>query len=196
MYDYNTAITLWPAASLPANVAHELQKIGVDLAAQKVNDGWFTARRTSDGGVIVLDLAFGDCQYGLTDLEALLATLRLARIAYVAWDEIACIGCAFDTASGIERQFNIVADGKPVLTASNLEELEDRYRDAGELTDAIRAWLRLPIPNDLTDLADGEVVILTLPDETDEDDDIIEIIGDLDRPDSPVRACAPQTAAR
>jgi hypothetical protein len=174
-----SAITLWPAASLPASVARELHRLEVDLAAQEVNDGLFTARRTPDG-TIVLDLSFDNRRYGLTDLEAVLATLRLARISYVAWDEIACVGYAFDPASDTERRFNIVADGKPVLTASDLAQFEDRYRDAEALVDAIRAWLRLPIPDGLSDLADGELTIVTVPDETDEDDDPIEILGEVD----------------
>jgi hypothetical protein len=184
MYEsYNAAITLWPAATLPASVAHELHSVGVDLAAQKVNDGWFTAQRTAEGA-IVLDLSFGDCQHGLTGLEAVLATLRLARISYVAWDvkkgEIAGTGRAFDPASGIERQFSVMGDGEPVLTASDLEEFQGRYGDAEALIDGIRAWLRLPTPAGLSDLADGELTIVTVPDETDEDDDPIETIGEAD----------------
>jgi hypothetical protein len=182
---YNASITLWPAAALPASVADELHSVGVDLAAKKVNDGWFTARRTAEGA-IVLDLSFGDCLHGLTGLEAVLATLRLARISYVAWDakkeEIAGTGRAFDPASGIEREFSVMADGEPVLTASDLEEFQGRYRNADELIDAIRAWLRLPIPDGLSDIADGELTIVTVPDETDEDDDPIEIIGGVDGP--------------
>lgn len=182
---YNAAITLWPATALPASVAHELHCVGVDLTAHNVHDGWFTARRTSEGAV-VLDLSFGDCLYGLSGLEAVLATLRLARISYVAWDakkgEVASAGRAFDPTSGVEREFTVTADGEPVLTASDLEEFEGRYRNAAELVEAIRAWLQLPIPSDLTDLADGELRIVTVPDETDEDDDRVEIVGAVDGP--------------
>jgi hypothetical protein len=182
---YNAALTLWPATPLPASVAHELHSVGVDLAAQKVNDGWFTAQRTAEGA-IVLDLSFGDCRHGLTGLEAVLATLRLARISYVAWDvkkaEIAGTGRAFDPTSGIEREFTVMGDGEPVLTASDLEAFEGGYGNADELIDGIRAWLRLPTPDELTDLADGELTIVTVPDETDEDDDPIEIIGEVDGP--------------
>jgi hypothetical protein len=182
---YNATLTLWPATPLPASVAHALHGVGVDLAAQKVNDGWFTAQRTAEG-TIVLDLSFGDCRHGLTGLEAVLATLRLARISYVAWDvkkgEIAGTGRAFDPAGGIEREFSVMGDGEPVLTASDLEEFEGRYGNADELIGGIRAWLRLPTPDELADLADGELTIVTVPDETDEDDDPIEIIGEVDGP--------------
>ena len=45
----------------------------------------------------------GAARYGLTDLEAVLATLRLADISYVAWDvkegEVAGTGRSFDPAT-------------------------------------------------------------------------------------------------
>lgn len=182
---YNAVITLWPATPLPASVAHELHSVGVDLAAHKVSDGCFTTQRTAEG-TIVLDLSFGDCQHGLAGLEGVLATLRLARISYVAWDvkkrEIAGTGRAFDPTSGIEREFTVMGDGEPVLTASDLEEFEGRYGDAHELINGIRAWLRLPTPDNLTVIADGELAIVTVPDDADEDDDPVEIIGEVDRP--------------
>jgi hypothetical protein len=181
MHESYSAIVLWPAASLPASVARELHKLGVDLAAQKVNDGLFALRRTPEG-TIVLDVSFDNYEYGLIDLEAVLARLRIARMSYVAWDELASIGYAFDAASEIERQFNIVTDGKPVLTSSDLEQFEGRCRDAEALVDAIRAWLRLPIPDDLSDLANGEVTIAIVPDDEDEDDDPVEIVSALDGP--------------
>src|SRR4029077_17875981 len=126
MYEsYNAVITLWPAASLPASVARELHNVGVDLAAQEVNEGRFPARATPEG-TVVLDLSFENCLYGLTGLEAVLATLRLARISYVAWDvkkdEIAGTAGAFAPTSDIECKFSVRGDGEPVLTASDLEE--------------------------------------------------------------------------
>ncbi|HEX5308944.1 MAG TPA: hypothetical protein VFW38_07680 [Solirubrobacteraceae bacterium] len=182
---YDAAITLWPATPLPASAARELHSVGVNLAAQKVNDGWFTARRTAEGAV-VLDLSFGDCPHGLTHLEAVLATLRLARISYVAWDvkkgEIAGTGRSFDPTSGIEQQFTVMGDGEPVLTASDLEEFQGRYDTAEALLEAIHEWLRLPTPSGLTDLADGELTITIAPEETDEEDDPIEILGEVDGP--------------
>lgn len=186
MYEsYNAAIILWPATPLPASVAAHLHSAGVDLTAKKVNGGRLAVRRTT-AGTVVLDLTFECCQYGLTGLEAVLATLRLARISYVAWDvregEIAGSGREFDPECGIERHFSVMADGEPLLTASDLEEIESGSLNAEQLIEAIRAWLALPIPNDLTDLADGEVTILTVPDEADEDDDPVEIVGAVEEP--------------
>jgi hypothetical protein len=179
MHESYSAITLWPAASLPASVARELQRLGVNLATQEVNDGLVTVRATPEG-TVVLDVSFDNYTYGLIDLEAALATLRIARISYLAWDELASIGYAFDPATEIERQFNTVADGKPVFTSGDLKQLEDRYHDAEALVDAIRAWLRPPIPDDLSDLPDGELTIAIVPDEEDEDDDRIEIVSEAD----------------
>ena len=177
---YNTALSLWPAATLPASVTRELRSVGVDLAAHKVNDGQFSARRTA-AGTVLLDLSFDGLQDGLTALEAVLATLRLARISYVAWDakqgEIAGTGRAFDPDSAIEREFSVMADGEPVLTASDLSEFEGNHSDARELIDAIHAWLRLPIPNDLSDIADDELTIVTVSDCEEEDDDPVEMVG-------------------
>ena len=186
MYEsYNAAIILWPATPLPASVAAQLHSAGVDLAAEKVNGGRLAVRRTP-AGTVVLDITFECCQYGLTGLEAVLATLRLARISYVAWDvregEIAGSGREFDPECGIERHFSVMADGEPLLTASDLEELEGGSLKAEDLVEAIRAWLALPVPNGLTDLADGEVTILTVSDEEDEDDDRVEIVGAVEEP--------------
>jgi hypothetical protein len=175
---YHAAITLWPATPLPASVAAELHSAGVDLAAKKVNDGRLTTRCTPEG-VVVLDLSFERCQYGLTGLEAVLATLRLARISYVAWvrdGEIAGTGRAFDPDSGIEQQFSVTADGEPVLTASDLEEFEGRFGTAEALLESIKGWLRLPTPEELTDLDPHEVTILTVPDDEDPDESV-ETVG-------------------
>lgn len=96
---YDVTVALWPATPLPAIVAHQLRQVGVDLSALKVKDGSLTASRTVDGAV-VLELSFGDCRYGLTDLEGVLATTRLAHLSYIAWDakkgEIAGTGRSYD----------------------------------------------------------------------------------------------------
>lgn len=182
---YTAAITLWPAATLPASVADELRRVRVNLADQSVSDGSFALRRTHEG-IVVLDLSFDDCHYGLTGLEAALATLRLARISYAAWDvqhgDVVGTGRAYDPASGIERQFSVTTDGEPVLTAGDLEEFQGRYSAADELIAAIGVWLQPTTPTELTDIADGETVIVTVPDETDEDDDRVEIVGEVDGP--------------
>jgi hypothetical protein len=171
---YNAAIILWPATPLPASVAAELHSAGVDLAAKKVNGGRLAARRTPDG-TVVLDLTFECRQWGLDGIEAVLATLRLARISYVAWDvregEIAGTGRAFEPERGIERYFSVMADGEPILTASDLQEFEGRFGTAEALLESVKGWLRLPTPDVLTELDVDEVTILTVPDEADEDDD-------------------------
>ena len=165
---YNATLALWPATPLPASVAHELHELGVDLSTFTVNDGWLTASCTGDD-TLVLELSFGRRRYGLTDLEAVLATLRLAGISYVAWDvkkgEAAGTGRSFDPATRIERQFTVMADGEPVLTASDLEEFEGRYGTGEALLDGIREWLRLPIPDSLTELTVEELAIVTVPDD-------------------------------
>ena len=180
---YDVTLTLWPATPLPASVAHELHELGVNLSTFTVNNGWFTARRTEDE-TLILDLSFGEVRHGLTDLEAVLATLRLAGISYVAWDvkkgEIAGTGRSFDPATRTEREFTVMGDGEPVLTASDLEEFEGRYGTPERLIEGIQAWLRLPIPQDLSELSIDELAIVTVPDD-DEDEDQ-EIVGDVDGP--------------
>ncbi|MGA9313925.1 MAG: hypothetical protein WBV77_04775 [Solirubrobacteraceae bacterium] len=188
MYEsYNAAIILWPATPLPANVAAELHNAGVDLTAKKVNGGRLAAK-CSPEGTVVLDLTFESRQWGLDGMEAVLATLRLARISYVAWDvregEIAGTGREFQPERGIERYFSVMADGEPILTASDLEEFEGRFGTAETLLNSIRGWLRLPTPEDLTDLGLDELSIPIVPEEEDEDDDRVEIIGAVEDPPS------------
>ena len=182
---YNATLALWPATPLPANVAHELHALGVNLSTFTVNNGWLTASCTDDD-TLVLDLSFGRRRCGLTDLEAVLATLRLAGISYVAWDikqgEAAGTGRSFDPATRIERQFTVMADGGPVLTASDLEQFEGRYGTAEALIDGIRDWLRLPIPDSLTELTVEELAIVILPDDEEDEDESVEIVGDVDGP--------------
>lgn len=182
---YNATLTFWPATPLPTSVAHELHQLGVNLSAYTVNDGWLTASHTGED-TLVLDLSFGRRRGGLTDLEAVLATLRLADISYVAWDikqgETAGTGRAFNPATRIEHQFSVMADGEPVLTASDLEEFEGRYGTAEALIDGIREWLRLPIPDGLTELTIEELAIAIVPDDEEDEDEPVEILGDVDGP--------------
>jgi len=170
---YNAAITLWPAAKLPASVAEELRSAGVDLNTKKVNGGRLAVQSTPEG-TLVLDLTFESCQWGLSGLEAVLARLRLARISYVAWDvregEIAGTCHEFNRDTGVESCFSVMADGEPILTASDLKEFQGRHDTAETLLAAIRRWLRLPIPRDLTDLADGEQTIEIVPDDPEDED--------------------------
>lgn len=181
---HDATLTFWPATPLPASVAHQLQERGVDLSTFTVNDGSLTARHTAEQ-TVVLELSFSDCRYGLTDLEAVLATLRLAGISYVAWDakkgEVAGTGRSFNPAAGIERQFTVMGDGELVLTASDLEEFEGRYGTAEALIEGLQAWLRLPIPQDLSELSTDELEIETVPDDDDQDE-LCEILGDVGGP--------------
>jgi hypothetical protein len=182
---YNATLTLWPAQPLPASVAHELHELGVNLSTFTVNDGWLSGLCTDDD-TLVLSVSFGRRRCGLTDLEAVLATLRLAGISYVAWDvkqgEAAGTGRSFDPATRIERQFTVMANGEPVLTGSDLEEFEGRHGTAEALIDGIRGWLRLPIPDSLTELTVEELAIVIVPDDEDDEDEPVEILGDVDGP--------------
>jgi hypothetical protein len=158
---YDTTLILWPATPLAASVAHQLRDVGVDLSELKVKDGWFTAHRTADD-TVVLDLSFGDCPYGLTDLEAVLATARLAGLSYVAWDakktEIAGTARSYDPGSGVEREFTVMGDGEPVLTSSDLDAFE-HFGTAEALLCEVRAWLRLPLPQNLSQV-DGFTIVI------------------------------------
>ncbi len=162
---YSSHLTLWPATPLTAGVARELTWLGVDLAAIQVNKGTLSASRAEE--VLVLDFGFQDMLYGLTDLEAVLATLRLADISYVAWDledgAAAGNGRAYDARLGIEQRFTVTPAGEPVLSVSDLEEFEDRCDTAEDLISALQASLRLAIPAHLTPVAAGEAQITIQP---------------------------------
>jgi hypothetical protein len=179
---YQATLTLWPATTLPAGVAHELHELGVNLSTFTVKGGSLTASRT-DEGALVLEVSFERCRYGLSDLEAALATLRLACISYVAWDvkhaAVAGTGRYFDPLTRIEHEFTVTPDGKPVLRASDLEKLEWR-RTAGVLIEGIRRWLRLPVPDSLEDVDVEELSIVILPDEDEEADEPVEVLDGLD----------------
>ena len=181
---YNATLTLWPAQPLPASVARELHELGVNLSTFTVNDGWLSGSCTDDD-TLVLSVSFGRCSHGLTDLEAVLATLRLADISYVAWDvkqgEVAGTGRSFDPAARIEHQFTVMADGEPVLTASDLDAFE-HFGTAEALLCEVRSWLRLPIPDSLTELTVEELAIVIVPDDEEDEDESVEILGDVDGP--------------
>jgi hypothetical protein len=167
---YNATLTLWPATPLPASVAHQLRGVGVDLSALRVKDGWLTASRTVED-TVVLELSFGDCRCGLTDLEGVLAAARLAGLAYVAWDakkgEIAGTGRSYDPDSGVERVFTVMADGEPVLTSSDLDAFE-YFGTAEALLCEVRGWLRLPTPETVGELAPDTLTIVVADDESDQ----------------------------
>lgn len=157
---YDTTLILWPATPLPARVVEELRGIEVELIGQQAALGWLTAHRTEDEQLL-LEIT-REHPHGLTDLEAVLATLRLSDIAYVAWDvkkrEVAGTCRVYNPDSRMEREFTVMADGEPVLTASDLSEFE-HYGTAEALLDEIRAWLRLPIPENLSDATAFTIVV-------------------------------------
>jgi hypothetical protein len=165
---YDTTLILWPATPLAASVADELRDVGVPLTEPQASPGWLTARRTQDGQ-LVLEIS-RERLHGLTDLEAVLATLRLAGVSYVAWDarksEIAGTARSYDPDSRVEREFTVMPDGEPVLTLSDLNEFEGRYGTAEGLLEGIQTWLRLPLPQNLSEVNGFTIVI-----DPDEDDD-------------------------
>lgn len=165
---YDTTLILWPATQLASSVTNELRQVGVEITDPPAPPG-LAARRMQDGEIL-LEIR-REQPYGLTDLEAVLARLRIAGLSYVAWDtkkcELAGTGRSYDPTSGVEREFTVMPDGEPVLAGSDLEEFEGRYGTAEALLEGIRAWLRLPIPENLTELNPGELGIIIDPDEAD-----------------------------
>jgi hypothetical protein len=167
---YDTTLILWPATPLAASVAEELRAIGVPLTEPQAAPGCLTARRTEDGQLL-LEIS-RERLHGLTDLEAVLATLRLADVSYVAWDarktEVAGTARSFDPGSRVEREFTVMPDGEPVLTLSDLNEFEGRYGTAEGLIEGIQTWLRLPLPQNLSEV-DGFTIVIE-PEDTDDDE--------------------------
>ncbi len=160
---YEAALTLWPATTLTASVSRALLQAGVDLSCLGAKDVLY---RTSDGE-IALQLVFPDSRYGITDLEGVLAALRLAGVAYVAWDtkkgEIAGVGRSFDPRDTVEREFTVLAGGEPVLIARDLDAFE-HYGTAEALLHEVRRWLRLPLPERAETVSPAEVTIAVHPD--------------------------------
>jgi len=167
---YDTTLILWPATPLAASVADELRDVGVPLTEPEASQGWLTARRTEDGQ-LVLEIS-RERLHGLTDLEAVLATLRLAGLSYVAWDarksEIAGTARSYDPDSRVEREFTVMPDGEPVLTLRDLNEFEGRYGTAEGLLEGIQTWLRLSLPQNLSEV-DGFTIVIE-PEDTDDDE--------------------------
>jgi len=140
---YAATLHLWPASPLPSSVACQLRLLGVDLQQFQAANGLITPHLTNDGQV-GLELTLCDSYYGLTGLEGVLATLRLARINYTAWD---CNGAgrSFDPGSGKEQAFAVLIDGEPVITANELDALE-HYGSAEALLEQLRRRLARTTP--------------------------------------------------
>ncbi len=168
---YNTTLIFWPATPLAASVAEELRSIDVQFTDRQAIGGWVTPYRTEEGELL-LEIT-GELAHGLTDLEAVLATLRLADVSYIAWDtkksDVAGTARAYDPASRVEREFTVMPDGEPVLTASDLQqEFEGRFGTAEGLLEGIQAWLRPPLPENLSEI--GSFTVVVKRDEPEEDD--------------------------
>jgi hypothetical protein len=163
---YDTTLILWPATPLATSVADELRGIGVPLTEPQAAPGCLTARRT-ENGQLLLEIS-RERLHGLTDLEAVLATLRLAGVSYVAWDtkkgEIAGTGRSYESDGGPEREFTVMADGEPVLTASDLDAFE-HFGTAEALLREVRTWLRLPTPEMVGKMEPGTLSIVIEDDE-------------------------------
>jgi hypothetical protein len=169
---YDAKLTFWPATPLATSVVDQLHRVGVNLRQPSGEDSSITLYRTSDGQTAV-ELAFDGCEHGLTGLEAVLATLRLARVNYVTWDtkrgEIAGVGRSFDRHDLVEQEFTVLAGGEPVLTAGDLDAFE-HYGTAEALLHDVRRRLRLPLPEKAESLRPAEVTITIDDDEAPESD--------------------------
>jgi hypothetical protein len=167
---YDTTLILWPATPLAASVADQLRKVGVVLTKPQASQRCLAVRRTEDGQ-LVLEI-FGEWLHGLTDLEAVLATLRLASVSYVAWDfregEMTGKGRSYNPASRKEREFPVMPDGEPAISWRYLNDFEGRYDTADDLLDGVQAWLRLPVPPNLSEVTGFTIVIE--PEDTDDDE--------------------------
>jgi hypothetical protein len=163
---YRVSLSLWPAASLSADMAQALGHVGVDLSRLEVNNGRLSAVRAVDGAV-VLKLSLDGCCCGLTDVEGILATARLDGLGYVAWEfkpgEITGIGRSYDPLNG-EREFTVLTNGGPVFTLGDLEAFE-HVGTAEALLRHMRSVLRLPEPQMIEELALGSFSILIEDDE-------------------------------
>jgi hypothetical protein len=72
-----------------------------------------------------------------------------------------------------------MADGEPVLTASDLAEIQGHCDTAEDLIDGIRAWLRLPIPENLTQTDANDLEIRLVANDFEEDEPVA-LAGDTD----------------
>lgn len=144
---YRVNLSLWPVASLPADMAHALAHIGVDLSQLEVNDGQVTSVCALDG-TIVLKLSLDRC-CGVADIGGVLAIARLAGLSYVAWevkqDEVTGFGQSYAPSTG-ERVFTVTADGEPVLTLRDLDAFE-HVGTAETLLRHLGETLRSPAPD-------------------------------------------------
>jgi len=80
-----TKLNLRPASSLSQEVREELARIGVDVRARRASEGKVRTHYT-DRGQLEMRIELRNLEYGLSDLQAVLAWLRVDRVNYVASD--------------------------------------------------------------------------------------------------------------
>jgi hypothetical protein len=123
MRDCTTAtLSLWPATHLPQSVVDELHSIGVDPPTLQAYDGRVVALRTREGQIGLRITLYG-CVLGLghTNMQAVLARLRLARINYVLWSSDG--GLIYDAARDRERECAAHLEGERAASAPFTDKL-------------------------------------------------------------------------
>lgn len=167
---YRINLSLWPVASLPANMAHALAHVGVDLARLEVNERQLASVCALDGSV-VLKLSLDRC-CGLADIEGVLATARLVGLSYVAWevkqDDVTGFGRSYDPSTG-ERVFTVTADGEPVLTLRDLDAFE-HVGTAETLLRHLGETLRSPAPDRIGTIDLSSLTTITIESEDIDDE--------------------------
>ncbi len=134
-------VSLWPATPLLSSVACELGRIGIDVRRLPEPKATLELTHAGQGG---LRLELHDCGDGLSDVEALLATLRLAKVNYVAWD-LQGRGCRFESWRGSGEAFAVSPDGRAVITRADLDRL-DGARCGDVLLDLLRGMVGRATP--------------------------------------------------
>jgi hypothetical protein len=115
-------LSLWPATPLPRSVIEALHSIGVDPPTLQAYDGRVVALRTREGQ-IGLRITLYSCVLGLehTNMHAVLAGLRLARINYVLWSSDG--GLIYDAAKDLERECAAHLEGERAASAPFTDKL-------------------------------------------------------------------------
>jgi hypothetical protein len=123
MSNFTTAtLSLWPATPLPQSVVDELHSIGVDPPTLQAYDGRVVALRTREGQIGLRITLYG-CVLGLghTNMQAVLARLRLERINYVLWSSDG--GLIYDAARDVERECAAHLEGERAASAPFTDKL-------------------------------------------------------------------------